>query len=175
MRYRFRANTEKSYLSKPVRQDELLDMLCDYLPEYLFQTKERAETEGHTGIHKEKEDDNVEKEIAQRFPMLDTKAGLGYCMEDEEFYVEMIETYVEGDKRKLLADAYDAEDWETYETYVHSLKSTSLNIGADMLSGHAKALEFAAKDGNYTYIKEHHDAVMEEYTILLDGLKKELA
>jgi HPt (histidine-containing phosphotransfer) domain-containing protein len=95
-------------------------------------------------------------------------------MNDEEFYVEIIGTYVENDKRRLIADTYAAENWKDYETYVHALKSTSLNIGAVELSEHAKALEFAAKEGNYDYIRENHKKIYDEYSEMLDKLRDKL-
>ena len=64
------------------------------------------------------------------------------------------------------------EAWKNYQIHVHALKSTSLNIGAEKLSEHAKALEFAAKDADYPYIREHHAGVIAEYGELLAELKK---
>lgn len=49
-----------------------------------------------------------------------------------------------------------------------------MTIGADELSEHAKALELAVKDGNDSFVKEHHEEVMKEYDKLLGQLQKEL-
>ncbi len=158
------------YLSKPVRRDDLIDMLCKYLPKQLISgysdssavkktmPAPDAAVSGNGGL-------------PERFPMLDTAVGKGYCMDDEEFYIEMIEMYLKGDKRQVISDAFDNENWEDYETYVHALKSTSLNIGAVNLSEHAKALEYAAKDKDHAYIRDNHFQVLEEYGKLLDELK----
>ena len=158
------------YMSKPVQYTELIDMLCRYLPETLIEDKKNEEKDRESGT------EEAGMDLSDRFSVLDTKTGLGYCMDDEEFYLEMLETYAEGDKRPLLSAAFADEDWKKYETYVHALKSTSLSIGAGVLSEHAKALEYAAKDGNYQYIKEHHEEVMGEYGKIIheikDGLKR---
>ena len=53
---------------------------------------------------------------------------------------------------------------------MHALESTSMNIGAETLSKQAKALEFAADEENYQYIREHHDEVMTEKGKLLEEL-----
>ncbi|MCR5654017.1 MAG: response regulator [Lachnospiraceae bacterium] len=143
------------YLSKPVQQEELIGMIGKYLKKEVIMSEEANNQVGG---------------LAGRFPMLDTDAGLKYCMNDEEFYLEMLVTYLDGDKRAQLADALEKEDFKNYETFVHALKSTSLNIGASMLSEHAKALEFAAKEDNFEYIRVHHAEVMAEY----DNLMKEL-
>ncbi|MCR5148563.1 MAG: response regulator [Eubacterium sp.] len=155
------------YLSKPIWRDELVNMLCKYLPE--------ISAKGETADDTEKNDDpvvtNDKRSLAERFPMLDTKIGIGYCMDDEEFYIEIIETYLQGDKRQILAKAYETENMNDYVTYVHALKSTSLNIGAVDLSEHAKALEYAAREENYEYVREHHEGFLAEYSDMLDKLR----
>jgi len=169
------------YLSKPIRRDDLIDMLCRYLPKTMINVPSIENPEGNTddnavSIEAESEAVNAgkSKSLEERFSVLDTKTGMNYCMNDEEFYVEIIGTYVENDKRRLIADTYAAENWKDYETYVHALKSTSLNIGAVELSEHAKALEFAAKEGNYDYIRENHKKIYDEYSEMLDKLRDKL-
>ena len=78
---------------------------------------------------------------------------------------------MEEDKREILQKAYEEKSWKDYEIKVHSLKSTSLNIGAEELSEQAKGLEFAAKDEDESYIEEHHARVMEQYGKLLEELQ----
>ncbi len=95
-------------------------------------------------------------------------------MNDESFLLEVIETYVGEDKREKLSKEYAAESWKNYQIYIHALKSTSLYIGAEELSEKAKALEGAAKDGDYAYIHGHHDEVMGEYKELLGELQQGL-
>ena len=46
--------------------------------------------------------------IEERFPYLNTNAGMTYCMKDESFYLEMIESYVQEDKRELLEKEFAA-------------------------------------------------------------------
>ena len=169
------------YLSKPIRRDDLIDMLCRYLPKTMINVPSIENPEGNTddnAVSIEAESETVHignpKNLEERFHMLDTKMGMNYCMNDEEFYVEIIETYVQNDKRQLIADAFAAENWKDYETYVHALKSTSLNIGAVELSEHAKALELAAKEGDYGYIRENHKKVFDEYSEMLDKIKENI-
>lgn len=105
---------------------------------------------------------------------MNTQMGMGYCMNDETFFLEMIEEYIRGDKREVLAKEYEEESWKNYQIHIHALKSTSLNIGAEKLSKHAKDLELAAKDADYPYIQKHHDEVMAEYGDLLTELQNGL-
>jgi len=170
------------YLSKPILRSELIEMLCRYLPGTLIKdglSGNAAELPPEVPLEfspeRETAASGVSSGIAERFPFLDTKLGMSYCMDDEEFYTEMIETYLDSDKRKLISEAYAADNLKDYGVYVHALKSTSLNIGATELSGHAKALELAAKDGDTGYIKTHHEAVLNEYSELLERIRTALS
>ena len=116
-----------------------------------------------------------QKTLAERFPTLNIELGMKYCMNDESFFLEMIKTYIGGDKKEVLEKEYAEEAWKNYQVHAHALKSTSLNIGAETLSEHAKALEFAAKEENYSCIREHHAEVMKEYGELLKELQEGIA
>ena len=156
-----------NYLSKPIRENELMEMLRKYLPKYLLETEEAAEEEAA--------EVTKNQTLEERFPALNVTMGMEYCMNDEAFFLEMVGVYVNGDKREMMAREYAEEAWESYQVHVHGLKSTSMTIGAVKLSEHAKALELAAKGGDYQYIREHHDEVMAEYGELLEELRRALA
>ena len=165
------------YLTKPIRETELLEMILKYLPEELVCEN------GGQGIEKSQDAQDMEQpeaggegaEPLQRLEQLeglDVKTGLTYCMNEEDFYIEMLQEFLQADKASQLKHFLAEEDWDNYRTTVHALKSTSLTIGAAHLSGEAKALEMAAKEGNMDYIRSHHDCVMDEYKELTDHLKE---
>lgn len=165
------------YLTKPIRETELLEMILKYLPEELVCEN------GGQGIEKSQDAQDMEQpeaggegaEPLQRLEQLeglDVKTGLTYCMNEEDFYIEMLQEFLQADKASQLKNFLAEEDWDNYRTTVHALKSTSLTIGAAHLSGEAKALEMAAKEGNMDYIRSHHDGVMDEYKELTDHLKE---
>ncbi len=165
------------YLTKPIRETELLEMILKYLPEELVCEN------GGQGIEKSQDAQDMEQpeaggegaEPLQRLEQLeglDVKTGLTYCMNEEDFYIEMLQEFLQADKASQLRHFLAEEDWDNYRTTVHALKSTSLTIGAAHLSGEAKALEMAAKEGNMDYIRSHHDGVMDEYKELTDHLKE---
>ena len=165
------------YLTKPIRETELLEMILKYLPEELVCEN------GGQGIEKSQDAQDMEQpeaggegaEPLQRLEQLeglDVKTGLTYCMNEEDFYIEMLQEFLQADKASQLKHFLAGEDWDNYRTTVHALKSTSLTIGAAHLSGEAKALEMAAKEGNMDYIRSHHDGVMDEYKELTDHLKE---
>ena len=103
---------------------------------------------------------------------LDKATGLAYCMNDENFYNEMLDEYVNSDKTKDLNESLDKADFESYRITVHAVKSSSLTIGAIKVSEDAKALEMACKENNLDYVKQNHKVFIDEYTTLLEVLKK---
>lgn len=152
------------YLSKPIREEELMEILRKYLSDDLVERKYVANQKTET-------EDEMPRTLAERFPTLNIKTGLRYCMNDEAFLLDIIRTYIEEDKRAVLEEEYTEESWKDYQVHIHALKSTSLNIGAEALSDHAKALESAVQTADYPYILAHHAEVMMEYEKLLEELR----
>ena len=164
------------YLTKPIRETALLEMILKYLPKDFICEREApkeqeklVETKGNEQ-NGESSDDPMKQ--LQELEGLDTQTGLTYCMNVESFYLDMLKEYLKGDKAPKLNQFFEEQDWENYQVLVHSLKSTSLSIGAVMVSEKAKALEMAAKSGDTDYIRLHHHAVMEEYILLMDRLRE---
>ncbi|MBO5487663.1 MAG: response regulator, partial [Eubacterium sp.] len=151
------------YLSKPIFRKQLIDTLKKYLPENICE--------------EEAEEDTVEGEIIaeenfiDRLSFLDTATGMEYCCNDENFYREMLTSYLATNKYGEIIQFYQEENWDRYKILVHALKSTSLSIGATRLSEAAKQLEMAAKEDRIDYIRENHESTMADYRKLLDLLK----
>jgi HPt (histidine-containing phosphotransfer) domain-containing protein len=75
------------------------------------------------------------------------------------------------DLEKFLADG----DLDNYRITIHSLKSTSLTIGAVALSQAAKALEMACKEGNVDFVRSQHAKCITDYKLVLEKLSNYLA
>ncbi len=105
---------------------------------------------------------------------ISTDDGMRFCAGSEDFYIEVIGDYIgSSDARKAqIKECYENKQWKDYETYVHSLKSSSKTIGAMMLFEEAKDMEAAARAEDTGYIDENHDKLMADYEKLLTGLKK---
>ena len=188
-----------NYLTKPIQETELLEMLLKYLPEELVCESEEMKTsddavqpeaianieEAVTAEHMEElgtEEPGMAVDIyksemgrmqqLEKLEGMDIQTGLSYCMNDEDFYVEMLGEYLKSDKMSKLERFFIDEDWDNYRTLVHALKSTSLTIGAVHLSGEAKALEMAAKDGDTDYIRSHHKVALDEYIELMGRIRE---
>ena len=108
------------------------------------------------------------------FDFLDQEVGLEYCAQDEEIYREILEGYLEEDRRAELVKYFETEDLPNYRVVVHAIKSTSLTIGATELSAKAKALEYAAADGDSAFIRDNNAELLTMYSDILDKIKAAL-
>ena len=98
-------------------------------------------------------------------PGINVEMGLNYCDGDQEFFLDMLQMFLNQSKvkREEIVSLYDSADWENYAIKVHALKSTSLTIGAEDLSAQAKELELAGKRGDAKFIQAHHSALLCAY------------
>lgn len=158
------------YLSKPIVGKLLEEMVKKYLPPELVLKEDGREAAEQVFLP----EGNTEQSLLEQLSFLDTETGMSYCCDDEEFYREMLSSYISNEKYEDILDFYEKEDWDNYRIQVHALKSTSLSIGANEVSEQAKKLEQAAKEGDIAYIQEHHEEVMNQYKELLSKLKKVL-
>ena len=161
------------YLSKPVSPKQLEAVIKRYLPKELIQEKEESR---HTE-EKEQEEVSTQQEksaFLQKVSFLDTSVGMSYFADNEDFYHEMIQCYLDNSSYEDIQKSFDNQDWENYRILVHALKSTSLSIGAVELSNQAKELEFAAKEGRIDDIYRGHDAMITRYHHLLEQIHQVL-
>jgi CheY-like chemotaxis protein/HPt (histidine-containing phosphotransfer) domain-containing protein len=181
------------YLAKPIQEKELQGMLMKYLPPELVELRhiedliqavgEKEVPAPEVSASPEVSQAPPEKETSADQPVmerlkaideLDIAMGMGYCMDDTDFYQEMLKEFLNSGKKDALDQYFDAQDWENYRIVIHALKSTSLTIGAAELSEQAKALELACKQNDIKYVQDNHTAVMERYVALLGELREAL-
>lgn len=154
------------YMAKPIREEVLLSTLKKFLSKDLVKV-----------VHEREEKTCNPAETVSAMPqvaltdMLDMATGLAYCMNDKKFYKEMLDEYVKSEKTAELKEYFENGDLEYYCITVHAVKSTSLTIGAIKVYEDAKALEMACKEGNLDFVKQNHEAFMEEYKSLVRGIQ----
>ncbi len=187
------------YLSKPMTGMDLENMLLKYLPEELIieAGMEETEEEGtedvslkvensagrQTDPHESGQSEALESEqvqtrmirrLKQRIKEIDIPLGIEHCGDSEELYLEILKDYAEGETLETVENLYQSEKWEDYIVQVHALKSTSLTVGLPVLSERFKELELSAREKNYDFLHENHDAVMNEYRQVLSDLRDAL-
>ena len=157
------------YMSKPIIPKQLENILVQYLPEGSCMFVDLSEDDERDGK------DSLAEALEKKG--FNVKAALTYCMNDEEFFVELLNTFVESEpeKRESITKFYNDKNWADYSTYVHALKSSAKTIGADKLSKMALDQENASKAKNVPIIISGYDSMMEEYAKVVEMLKAVLS
>ena len=154
------------YITKPIREEVLLTTVKKLLPPELIDKVDVAEKNSPM---------STSHSVDDLSGVLDTATGLGYCMNDKGFYREMLVEYVKNDRLADLESSFAKGDFENYRINMHSLKSTSLTIGAVALSETAKTIEIACKEGNVDFVRSQHEKCMADYKTVLEKLSNYLA
>ena len=161
------------YLSKPVNGWAISGMLHKWLPKDKIIEEEEEEImeflpEGNDTSESLTSISKMIDKLAQSG--VDVKSGLVYAMNDEAFYLELVNDFVNDyeDRSEILGQNYENKDWKNYEINVHSLKSTARTIGMFGLYQSAKAQEQAATRRDEKTINENHGKLLEEYKEVID-------
>lgn len=147
------------FVSKPIEMMELERVLRNVLPNSAVRYVDSDhKTEPNTDS-RDKKTDLLEQ------AGFHTKTGLQYCLNNTEFYEELLNKFASDADRKQedIGRFFKHCDWENYRITVHSLKSTARMIGAGDLSDLAMDLEDAAKNRNAEYIGLHHENFLIKY------------
>lgn len=154
------------YLGKPMNIPQLERLFKRYVPEdritYESPTKEsQAETNSQLEY------------LRSTLTGVDIKKGILNCGGDINDYIKILKiTYDYGPKQlaELRAD-WESGNYNNYIIKIHSLKSTSLNIGATDISIEARKQEEFGREGRYEYIDSRMEFFQDEYTRLLNKLQ----
>lgn len=150
------------YISKPLRGEAVEKIISNYLKK-----NDKVLTEEDRFSENSVAKNGIE--VFDNFLDLDT--ALIYCGADPDLFKEVARSYLENDHREAMEASFNAKDYEAYRIKVHSLKSTSLSIGAVTMSGLATDMDAALKENRIEYALNNHKELMEQYRTILDGLK----
>ena len=159
------------YLSKPIEMKELENILIKYLPADKIVT-----TDEHSSV-------NVSGDVTDKTPLdklktagFDVDSGVEYSAGSEEFYIDMLRTFVKGyeEKSEEIRNDHDKGDIGNYRIHVHALKSTAKMIGASALAEAALAQEMAAKENRTDDIGSGFEPLMEMYKQTVSMIQKAL-
>lgn len=154
------------YLSKPIQGEKLEEIICQYLPPQLLcipKTEEVAEEVENVSMPAI---DGINIEDAMRFAGGDQLAYINTL----RLYYDEYET--KHDKLKTFFEERNAAE---YQIVVHSVKSTSKQIGANDLSEQARILEEAADNGTLFERAVLHVEMLEKFDALCGQIKETLA
>lgn len=174
----FRSEGFTEFVPKPVERLLLERILRRVLPEQniVFYKEEDIKKEVKESVPEPKTLSVPAEPVSLRERLqrlgIDVELGLAYCNGSEDFYREILQMFCTQsiEKRKELVELYESSDWDGYAVKVHALKSTSRTLGAEELSGQAKALEKAAKKQDAVFIMENHEKMLMAYDALCEGI-----
>ena len=153
------------FISKPIELHELERVLKRVLP------AEKIHYE-FADDHEQTASGTEEKSAPEQvLSGVDMRQGMAHCQNDEEFYRSILEQYASeaGQKAQTLREAFEAEDYKSYEIHVHALKSTSKLIGALALSETAKSMEETASAGK-KIPEDIHERMLKDYLSIAEAI-----
>jgi HPt (histidine-containing phosphotransfer) domain-containing protein len=109
---------------------------------------------------------SIEKEVVEK-----AKSWIEEC--GEYFLIELIDLYLADTPKRLseLRRALDTRDIPTLTREAHTIKSSSVNLGAMKMSGIAKKLEFAGRAGELGQIAEYVAHIEAEFEVVKAALQ----
>ena len=160
----FLAEGMADFVAKPIDFKKITSVLYKWLPK----DKIVPVNEDEDIMPKTDEDSKEELYI----PGLDTAnaiAGLGGI----DLYMTVLNEYFKSitTKAETIKKHFESGDIKNYTIEVHSLKSTSRQIGAMELGELAYSLEMAGKNGDMDHINAKTDEVLKMYTDLKEVLR----
>lgn len=99
---------------------------------------------------------------------LNVADGLEYSMNNKDFYVGILDTYVEETTESIgkMDECIETGDLKLYATLVHAIKSSSRLIGANPLGEDAYALELKAKEDDIEFVKANHQPLKDHLNVV---------
>lgn len=156
------------YLGKPINIAQLERLFLRFVP--------AAKITYETEIWEDTFEDNELGFLKKTLTGVDVDRGIANCGGKLEDYIKILKiTYDYGEKQLAeLKNAFYEKDYETYIIKIHSIKSTSLNIGAADISGLARTQEEQGRAGNFSYIDKHMEHFQKQYKKLLEKIQSVL-
>ncbi len=92
---------------------------------------------------------------------------------DFENYLGILQDYALRGRRnwKKIEELYDKKDWENYAIEVHGIKSAMRTIGAIEVFEEARALEMAAKEGDFSFVEKNHETMINTFKRDITGIQ----
>lgn len=168
------------YLSKPINFRELETILQQFLPSDTFDTLSSEEEPKDVAVSasgiQNLSEAQAEALLKDLLPGINVHDGILHCGGTTEDYLDILKMMMQESKDQLAAlhHYYDAGNWEGFTIYIHALKGSCLNIGAQACGESAKALERAGKNKEIPFIHAHFSAFEDEYRSLLQLFEKVL-
>lgn len=153
------------YLGKPINVSQLERLFIRYIPSNKITYEDASDTSDSSPASL--------SGLENKLMGIDVAMGINNCGGKFEDYLKILKiTYDYGEKQlNELKSSWEEKDYETYIIKIHSIKSTSLNIGATGISAMARSQEEEGRAGNFAYIDKHMQEFQDDYRKLLETIK----
>lgn len=162
------------YMGKPMNMAHLERILLRYLPaeKITYVASEPAELSAFADTMKDADIAWLQDVL----PGVNVKKGIDLCGKNIQDYLKILKiTYTHGEKHLSELKAYlEKGDYKNYTIKIHSMKSTSMSIGAETLSEMARLQEMAGKEERFRYIDENFHDFEVKYRQLLENIQNVL-
>ena len=163
----FIAEGMNDFVAKPIEVKNIVSKLRKWLPKEKIVPVDGALNDSHSDNSAE-----VQKDSILNIQELDTQQALKLLGTEKLFRTVLKEYYCAIEKKaRTIREHKEAGRWRDYTVEVHSLKSTSKQIGANELSALAADLEKAGNSGDIELIAQMTDEMLEMYLNYKEILK----
>jgi len=140
------------FVAKPIELKDISAKLYKWLPD------EKIIISDENTIQETTEQEEIQIEG------LNTEAALK-LLGTKELFMSVLETYYKGmdKKAEVIRSHWEAKDYRNYTIEVHSLKSSSRQIGANELADLAASLEAAGNNGDIALIDEKTEQLLTDF------------
>lgn len=148
------------YLAKPFNRQQLAEILSRWLISSSNYNTQDIQNNAMKDDSSNNTPDPSSQPILNHKTLSDMKAAIG------PVFNELIPAYIEQSDEMInsMLDLLDKEDIGTLERYAHSMKSSSLNVGAEITSGYALTLEdMCRNEPENTNFKPQVELVINSY------------
>ncbi|MCL1904410.1 MAG: response regulator [Oscillospiraceae bacterium] len=157
------------YLAKPINISKLDVILNRYIVADDAKTSEELKSDSEDSPNS----DEMKTVLLNGIEGLDVEKGIQKYEGDVSAYFRILRSFSINSLPMLEAMAViDPNDLKSYEIKVHGFKGMSYDIFANEAGDKAKSLEFAAKDGNLSFITENNPNFIETARTLVANVGK---
>jgi len=105
---------------------------------------------------------------------VDINITLARFIEDEEFYIECLDTFKKEDNFEMLKKALDKKDYEDAFNIAHTIKGVVANLGITKLYDIVFKLVESLRSKDYTSVEKQYEESLKEYNNFLKILNNNI-
>ncbi|MCR5686384.1 MAG: response regulator [Lachnospiraceae bacterium] len=164
----YREEGFEDYLSKPLKVDELENVLLKLLPEKSIVHKDFG-----PGEELDLEGQQWFRRITSVLKDVDVRKGLSHCGNEYSAYMNLLRTIASDGDNQLakLNTAFEQTNLDDYRIATHTMKSVTASAGAMSLSQFCKEHEDHARFNDVNYIRNHYQTLLDGYKNFLNRIE----